>query len=87
MGGDFGEKVGLGRDGPELDPPESTNRSYGPGRNAVICERSGRVCLVFHVGNLRRSPLIGATIRASLVRFSPANSGNYRKKEAEIETV
>ena len=25
MGGDFEEKVGLGRDGPELDPPESTN--------------------------------------------------------------
>ena len=21
MGGEFGEKVGLGRDGPELDPP------------------------------------------------------------------
>ena len=25
MGGDFGEKVGIRRDGPELDPPESTN--------------------------------------------------------------
>ena len=29
MGGDFGEKVGLGRDGPELDPPESTNPATG----------------------------------------------------------
>ena len=25
MGGVIGEKVEMGRDGPELDPPESTN--------------------------------------------------------------
>ena len=29
MGGVIGEKVGMGRDGPELDPPESTNPATG----------------------------------------------------------
>ena len=31
MGGVIGEKVGMGRDGPELDPPESTNPATGLG--------------------------------------------------------
>ena len=29
MRGLIGEKVGMGRDGPELDPPESTNPATG----------------------------------------------------------
>ena len=29
MGGVIGEKVGMGRDGPELNPPESTNPATG----------------------------------------------------------
>ena len=29
MGGVIGEKVGMGRDGSELDPPESTNPATG----------------------------------------------------------
>ena len=29
MGGVIGEKMGMGRDGPELDPPESTNPATG----------------------------------------------------------
>ena len=30
MGGVIGEKVGMGRDGPELDPPWEYKPSYGP---------------------------------------------------------
>ena len=56
MGGDFGEKVEMGRDGPELDPPESTNPATGLiGSHSVLhcwrahCARttsSTRVCLL-----------------------------------------
>ena len=37
MGGDFGEKVGLGRDGPELDPPKSTNPATGLHVHYALC--------------------------------------------------
>ena len=42
MGGDFGEKVGLGRDGPELDPPWEYKPSYGP--EFELCLQ-GRLCI------------------------------------------
>jgi len=32
-------------------------------RNAVICQRDGKLCLMFRVGNLRKSLLVEATIR------------------------
>lgn len=37
-------------------------------RSAVICQRDGRLCLVFRLGNMRTSSLIGATVRAHIIR-------------------
>ena len=42
MGGDFGEKVGLGRDEPQLDPPESTNPATGL-EAKITCNASAAV--------------------------------------------
>lgn len=36
-------------------------------KNAVVCERDGFRCLMFRIGDMRRSHLIGASIRAVLV--------------------
>ena len=37
-------------------------------RSAVICQRDGRLCLMFRLGNMRTSSLIGATVRAQIIR-------------------
>ena len=45
MGGVIGEKVGMGRDVPELDPPESTNPATG--LNKLILRINPRTPKVF----------------------------------------
>lgn len=37
-------------------------------RNAVICQRDGELCLMFRVGDMRKSHIIEAHIRAQLIR-------------------
>ena len=37
-------------------------------RSAVICQRDGRLCLMFRVGNMRTSSLIGASARGQIIR-------------------
>jgi len=38
-------------------------------RNAVICQRDGKLCFMFRVGDMReKSALIGATIRTRFIR-------------------
>ncbi|XP_014480821.1 PREDICTED: uncharacterized protein LOC106747629 isoform X3 [Dinoponera quadriceps] len=46
-------------------------------RNAVICQRDGELCLMFRVGDMRKSHIIGATVRAQVIR-------NRTTKEGEI---
>ena len=37
-------------------------------RNAVICQRDGVLCLMFRVGDMRKSHIIEAHVRAQLIR-------------------
>lgn len=37
-------------------------------RNAVICQRDGTLCLMFRVGDMRKSHIIEAHVRAQLIR-------------------
>lgn len=37
-------------------------------RNAVICHRDGLPCLMFRVGDMRKSHIIEAHIRAQIIR-------------------
>ncbi|KAJ9581241.1 hypothetical protein L9F63_023567, partial [Diploptera punctata] len=46
-------------------------------RNAVVCLRDGDLCLMFRVGDMRKSHIIGATVRAQLIR-------NRTTKEGEV---
>ena len=59
MGGDFREKVGMGRDGPELDPPWEYKPSYGPERGHLGIYFPARISFHMYllVTDYRFSPL------------------------------
>lgn len=44
-------------------------------RNAVVCLRDGELCLMFRVGDMRKSHIIGATVRAQLIRTHTTKEG------------
>lgn len=44
-------------------------------KNAVICQRDGHLCLMFRVGDMRKSHIIGANIRAQLIRAKTTKEG------------
>lgn len=46
-------------------------------RNAVVCLRDGELCLMFRVGDMRKSHIISANVRAQLIR-------NRTTKEGEV---
>ncbi|XP_078271532.1 ATP-sensitive inward rectifier potassium channel 11-like [Rhinoraja longicauda] len=49
-------------------------------RSAVVAPRDGRLCLMFRVGDLRTSMIIGASVRAQLV-------GRARTAEGEVQPL
>lgn len=44
-------------------------------KNAVVCQRDGKLCLMFRVGDMRKSHIIGASIRAELIRPKQTKEG------------
>ncbi|XP_065088703.1 G protein-activated inward rectifier potassium channel 3-like isoform X2 [Ochlerotatus camptorhynchus] len=44
-------------------------------KNSVICQRDGELCLMFRVGDMRKSHIIGASIRAQLIRTRTTKEG------------
>ncbi|PSN50742.1 hypothetical protein C0J52_01202 [Blattella germanica] len=44
-------------------------------RSAVVCLRDGDLCLMFRVGDMRKSHIIGATVRAQLIRTRTTKEG------------
>ena len=44
-------------------------------KNAVVCQRDGLLCLMFRVGDMRKSHIIGASIRAQLIRAKTTKEG------------
>lgn len=51
----------------KLSRPKSRAQTIMFSRNAVICRREGRHCLLFRVGDMRKSHIIGTSIRAMIV--------------------
>lgn len=44
-------------------------------RNAVISQRDDKLCLMFRVGDLRSSHIVGANIRAKLIKSKQTQEG------------
>ncbi|XP_063697110.1 G protein-activated inward rectifier potassium channel 3-like isoform X2 [Culicoides brevitarsis] len=44
-------------------------------KNAVICQRDGTLCLMFRIGDMRKSHIIGANVRAQLIKPKVTKEG------------
>ena len=56
-------------------------------RNAVICQRDGQLCLLFRVGDMRKSHIIGASIRAQMIQMRVTDEGEqmpYYQHELKV---
>ncbi|XP_026468805.1 G protein-activated inward rectifier potassium channel 3-like isoform X2 [Ctenocephalides felis] len=53
---------------------------------AVICQRDGELCLMFRVGDMRKSHIIGASVRAQLIRSKTTKEGEVLSQfQTELE--
>lgn len=61
----------------KMAKPKKRNETLVFSRNAVVAMRDGRLCLMWRVGNLRRSHLVEAHVRAQLLRPRVTAEGEF----------
>ena len=55
-------------------------------KNAVICQRDGELNLMFRVGDMRKSHIIGANVRAQIIRTKATKEGEIMSQyQTELE--
>ncbi|VEN39573.1 unnamed protein product, partial [Callosobruchus maculatus] len=59
----------------KMTRPKLRTQTLQFSRNAVVCQRDGHLCLMFRVGDMRKSHIIGASIRAQLIRAKKTKEG------------
>lgn len=57
--------------------PKKRNRTLVFSKNAVIALRDGKLCLMWRVGNLRKSHIVEAHVRAQLIRSYVTAEGEF----------
>ncbi|XP_072224724.1 ATP-sensitive inward rectifier potassium channel 12 [Leuresthes tenuis] len=57
--------------------PKKRNQTLVFSKNAVIAMRDGKLCLMWRVGNLRRSHIVEAHVRAQLIRSYVTVEGEF----------
>ncbi|KAM6905053.1 ATP-sensitive inward rectifier potassium channel 12 [Xenentodon cancila] len=57
--------------------PKKRNQTLMFSKNAVIAMRDGKLCLMWRVGNLRKSQLVEAHVRAQLIRSYVTAEGEF----------
>ncbi|KAM3597475.1 uncharacterized protein V6R79_005091 [Siganus canaliculatus] len=57
--------------------PKKRNQTLMFSKNAVISMRDGKLCLMWRVGNLRRSHIVEAHVRAQLIRSYVTTEGEF----------
>ncbi|XP_073350654.1 ATP-sensitive inward rectifier potassium channel 12 [Pagrus major] len=57
--------------------PKKRNQTLMFSKNAVIAMRDGKLCLMWRVGNLRRSHIVEAHVRAQLIRSYVTSEGEF----------
>lgn len=60
----------------KLSRPKKRTQTLLFSRNAVICQRDGQPCLMFRVGDMRKSHIIEAHVRAQMIKRKVKNN-NY----------
>ncbi|XKL60941.1 hypothetical protein PGB90_007998 [Kerria lacca] len=59
----------------KLSRPKKRTQTLLFSRNAVICQRNGQLCLMFRVGDMRKSHIIEAHVRAQLIKKKVTKEG------------
>ncbi|XP_028134336.1 G protein-activated inward rectifier potassium channel 3 isoform X2 [Diabrotica virgifera virgifera] len=59
----------------KMTRPKLRTQTLQFSKNVVICQREGHLCLMFRVGDMRKSHIIGASIRAQLIRSKTTKEG------------
>lgn len=57
--------------------PKKRNQTLVFSKNAVIALRDGKLCLMWRVGNLRKSHIVEAHVRAQLIRSYVTSEGEF----------
>ncbi|XP_022236778.1 G protein-activated inward rectifier potassium channel 3-like [Limulus polyphemus] len=55
--------------------PKKRQQTLMFSQNAIVCLRDGKLCLMFRVGNMRKSPVIGAQISLHLINRKTTTEG------------
>ncbi|XP_046606785.1 uncharacterized protein LOC124298618 isoform X1 [Neodiprion virginianus] len=71
----------------KMTRPKQRTQTLLFSRNAVICQRDGELCLMFRVGDMRKSHIIGATIRAQIIRSRTTKEGEFLSQHQQELTV
>ncbi|XP_053592914.1 G protein-activated inward rectifier potassium channel 3 isoform X1 [Microplitis demolitor] len=59
----------------KMSRPKQRTQTLLFSRNAVICQRDGELCFMFRVADMRKSHIIGATVRAQVIRSTTTKEG------------
>ncbi|GFG32821.1 hypothetical protein Cfor_06324 [Coptotermes formosanus] len=59
----------------KLSRPKKRTQTLLFSRNAVICQRDGHLCLLFRVGDMRKSHIVEAHVRAQLIKKKVTQEG------------
>ncbi|XP_023717716.1 G protein-activated inward rectifier potassium channel 3 [Cryptotermes secundus] len=59
----------------KLSRPKKRTQTLLFSRNAVICQRDGYLCLMFRVGDMRKSHIVEAHVRAQLIKRKVTQEG------------
>ncbi|XP_022113552.2 G protein-activated inward rectifier potassium channel 3 isoform X1 [Pieris rapae] len=59
----------------KMTRPKQRTQTLLFSKHAVICQRDGELCLMFRVGDMRKSHIIGASVRAQLIRSRTTKEG------------
>ena len=64
----------------KLSRPKKRTQTLLFSRNAVICQRDGQPCLMFRVGDMRKSHIIEAHVRAQMIKKKVSLNKNRKIK-------
>nr|XP_023013792.1 G protein-activated inward rectifier potassium channel 3-like [Leptinotarsa decemlineata] len=59
----------------KMTRPKLRTQTLQFSKNILVCQRDGYLCLLFRVGDMRKSHIIGASIRAQLIRAKKTKEG------------
>ncbi|KAM9788545.1 G protein-activated inward rectifier potassium channel 3-like [Neosynchiropus ocellatus] len=61
----------------KISRPQQRAQTLIFSKRCVICERDGRLCMLFRIGDLRESHMVDAKIRAKLIRSRQTKEGEF----------